>query len=135
VNPRGLVPTLLYDGEVIPESGIVSQFLVDKHPSHLAPPSDAPGGALRRARIAFFVDAYSSKFQSVLQKALGAQTDAEADEAREKAVASLVKEVEPLLKDAKPFFGGSDKLTLAEVSGRDPGCHSTGSGVADGACA
>ncbi|KAH8636149.1 hypothetical protein IG631_07983 [Alternaria alternata] len=25
------------------------------------------------------------------------------------------KEIEPLLKDAKPFFGGSQKVTLAEV--------------------
>lgn len=25
------------------------------------------------------------------------------------------KEIEPLLKDAKPFFGGSEKVTLAEV--------------------
>jgi glutathione S-transferase len=27
----------------------------------------------------------------------------------------LVKEVEPLLKDAGPYFGGSETLTLAEV--------------------
>lgn len=25
------------------------------------------------------------------------------------------KEIDPLLKDAKPFFGGSEKPTLAEV--------------------
>ncbi len=30
-------------------------------------------------------------------------------------VAAAVKELEPLLQDAKPFFGGSDKITLAEV--------------------
>ena len=39
--------------------------------------------------------------------------------AKEKEVAALVdvivKEVEPQLKDAKPFYGGSSKLTLAEV--------------------
>jgi glutathione S-transferase len=27
----------------------------------------------------------------------------------------VAKEIEPLLKDAKPFFGGSQKVTLAEV--------------------
>ncbi len=27
----------------------------------------------------------------------------------------LAKEIEPLLKDAKPFFGGKEKMTLAEV--------------------
>jgi glutathione S-transferase len=30
-------------------------------------------------------------------------------------VSVVGKEIEPLLKDAKPFFGGSDKVTLAEV--------------------
>ena len=31
-------------------------------------------------------------------------------------VAMLEKEIEPLLKDAKPFFGGSERMTMAEVS-------------------
>lgn len=30
-------------------------------------------------------------------------------------VAALKKEIEPLLADAKPFFGGSEKMTMAEV--------------------
>jgi hypothetical protein len=44
------------------------------------------------------------------------------EEARTAAAAqfvdAVVKEVEPLLADAAPFFGGSSKLTLAEVRGR-----------------
>lgn len=47
-------------------------------------------------------------------KLLGATPD-EAGGVVETAIAALVKEVEPLLQDAKPFFGGSDRLTLAEV--------------------
>lgn len=31
------------------------------------------------------------------------------------AVAAIEKEIEPLLKDAAPFFGGSKQLTIAEV--------------------
>lgn len=43
------------------------------------------------------------------------------DKAEQKALAAefvekLTKEIEPLLKDVAPFFGGSKKLTLAEVS-------------------
>ncbi|EEY21554.1 conserved hypothetical protein [Verticillium alfalfae VaMs.102] len=53
INPRGLVPALSYNGEIITESGIVAQFLADAHPSHLLPASDAKDGALRRARINF----------------------------------------------------------------------------------
>ncbi|KAL2015542.1 hypothetical protein VTK56DRAFT_5253 [Thermocarpiscus australiensis] len=115
INPRGLVPTLSYNGEIIVESAIVAQFLADAYPSHLVPPSDAPGGALRRARIALFVDAFTSKFNSPLVGLYTAKTDEERETVVEKAVAGLVKEVEPRLADANPFFGGSDKLTLAEV--------------------
>jgi len=38
----------------------------------------------------------------------------------EKLLDAVAKEVEPLLQDAKPFFGGSEKLTLAEVSATFP---------------
>lgn len=49
-----------------------------------------------------------------------AQKDTEEEkEALVKDFVSIVgKEIEPLLKDAAPFFGGSDKLTLAEVGRR-----------------
>lgn len=115
INPRGLVPTLIYNGETIPESGIVAQFLADQHPSHLVKTSSEPGGALQRARINFFVDAFVNKVTPSLGASIRAKDDAEKTEAADKLVAGLVKEVEPLLKDAAPFFGGSSKLTLAEV--------------------
>jgi glutathione S-transferase len=120
INPRGLVPALSYNGEIIIESAIVAQFLTDVYPSHLVPASNAPGGALRRARIALFVDAFSTKFNSVLFGLFSAKTEEDIQAIVEKAVAGLVKEVEPLLADASPFFGGSDKLTLAEVSAGVP---------------
>lgn len=44
-----------------------------------------------------------------------AKTDAEAEEAAAEFVKQLAKEVEPLLADAAPYFGGSKTLTLAEV--------------------
>lgn len=49
---------------------------------------------------------------------LRATSDAERDAAAEQAVVAIQKEVEPLLASTEgkgPFFGGSDKLTLAEV--------------------
>lgn len=118
INPRGLVPSLRFNDEIITESGIVSQFLADAYPSHLVPPSNSVEGALRRARIAFFVDTFFTKFQSHLSKFVFAKTEADANAGVEAALAGLVKEVEPLLQDAKPFFGGAEKLTLAEVSTR-----------------
>jgi glutathione S-transferase len=110
------VPSLRYNGETITESAIIAQFLADAHPSHLVLPSNAPGGALQRARIGFFVDASISQVVANLVAFIGAKTDAEGATHIEAYIEGVVKELEPLLKDAKPFFGGSDNLTLAEVS-------------------
>lgn len=46
-----------------------------------------------------------------------AQSAEEKDKCAEAFVAAVVKEVEPCLGGAEggPFFGGSDRLTLAEV--------------------
>lgn len=119
INPRGLVPTIIHNGETITESAIVAQFLVDAYPTQsktLLPASSDPNGALIRARISFFADTYSSKVQGHLSRAIyRGTTDEEISSAVDDAVAGIVKEVEPLLKNAAPFFGGSDKLTFAEV--------------------
>jgi glutathione S-transferase len=117
VNPRGLVPSLSYNGTILTESAIVAQFLADQDSSSALVPSPGTAeGALARAKIGFFVDTFFSKFQSPLFKLFSAKTDADQEAAADAALAGLVKEVEPLLSDAAPFFGGSEKLTLAEVS-------------------
>ncbi|KAJ6119906.1 hypothetical protein N7523_004186 [Penicillium sp. IBT 18751x] len=118
VNPRGLVPSLSYNGNIITESGIVAQFIADAHPSHLLPPSGPAENALYRARVAFFVDAFFSKVVPYLFTSIKSASEEERDAAAEELVAAAVKEIEPLLADTEgkgPFFGGSDKLTLAEV--------------------
>jgi len=115
INPRGLVPSISYDGEIFTESAVVSWLIADAYPGHLVAASDTPGGPQKRARINFFVDTYFTKFQSSLVKLFGAKTEAEQEPIIKGAVDQLVKELEPLLKDAKPFFGGSDHITLAEV--------------------
>lgn len=115
INPRGLVPSLSFNGEIIIESAIVSDFLANQYPSHLLPAPGSPDAAIKRARIDLFVDAWITKFQQPLFKIYSAKTDEELAPVIETAVANLVKEVEPRLKDAAPFFGGSDKLTQAEV--------------------
>jgi glutathione S-transferase len=119
INPRGLVPTLSYNGVLIPESGIVTQFLADTYadsPKALEPASNTVAGALARAQIAFFVDAFVSKVVSNFYAGLRAKTDEEKNESADKLVAGVVKEVEPLLQNANPFFNGSETITLAEVS-------------------
>lgn len=121
INPRGLVPTLNYDGVIIPESGIVSQFLADAYPKSpsgvtLLPPSNTIIGALQRAQITFFVDAFTSKVIPNFYAGLRAKSDDERTEAADKLVAAVVKELEPLLSSAGPYFGGSSEIGLAEVN-------------------
>ncbi|KAI1413876.1 glutathione S-transferase domain-containing protein [Hypoxylon sp. FL1857] len=115
VNPRGLVPSLEIDGEILTESAIISNFLADAFPSHLLPVSNAPGGALLRARVAFFVDTFFSKVNGNFFKAQSAKTDEEVESFIKEYVDTVVRELEPLLSTAAPFFNGSDKLTQAEV--------------------
>ncbi|KAI0188666.1 glutathione S-transferase domain-containing protein [Xylaria flabelliformis] len=115
VNPRGLVPSLKVDDQIITESAVVSAFLADKFPSHLVPASNDANGPLERARIAFFVDTFMSKVNTNLFPLIMAKSEEERNTLAQKMVDAAVKEVEPLLADAGPFFGGSDKLTLAEV--------------------
>ncbi|KAL2060879.1 hypothetical protein VTL71DRAFT_8931 [Oculimacula yallundae] len=114
INPRGLVPSINYNGEIVTESAIVAQFLVDSHPSHLVKTSTEAGGALQRARIAYFVDAYFSKVNGGFFGVLTAE-GAEKEKLAATFVDNIKKEIEPLLQDAAPFFAGSKKLTLAEV--------------------
>lgn len=121
INPRGLVPAIkysvpgIYDDEIITESSTVSQFLVDSFPSPLMPsPREDPTAPLRRARMQWFIDTFNSKItpqQMALLKAPSAEQSAAVDT----AVAMMEKEIEPLLKDAKPFYGGSEELTFVET--------------------
>ena len=109
------VPGLM-DEEIITESGIVSQFLCDSFPSHLLPATrEDPTAPLRRARINFFVDTWNTKVSSYQIGVIRAQPGAEKEEKCKEWVALIEKEIEPLLANASPFFGGSKELTFAEV--------------------
>ncbi|WPB04066.1 uncharacterized protein RHO25_008710 [Cercospora beticola] len=112
INPRGLVPSLkisvegIYSDEIITESAVVAQFLADSFPEKgkgasilpaLGARGDGPRAPLERARIKFF-------------------TETEEKERKvEEWVKAVEKEIEPLLEGAKPFFGGKEEVTMAEV--------------------
>lgn len=115
INPRGLVPSLVHGDDIITESAVVANFLADAYPSHLIPASSDPNGPLTRARVAFFADTFSSKLVGPLFKGVFAPSEEEASRTFGEFVDVLVKEVEPLLVDAAPFFRGSEQLTMAEV--------------------
>lgn len=106
----------MFDEEIITESAIVAQFLADSFPSHLLPASrESPDAPLRRARIGFFVDTWGSKVGANWFQVIKADSRSEKQQKVDEWVAVVKKEIEPLLAGAKPFFGGSEKLTFAEV--------------------
>jgi len=85
-------------------------------PSHLLPPSlSTPESPLVRARISFFVDAWFSKVSSFTYPIYLKNTLEEKEEEAKKMVAAIEKEIEPLLKNANPFFNGANQMTMAEV--------------------
>ncbi|KAK1045098.1 hypothetical protein LTR74_018204 [Friedmanniomyces endolithicus] len=121
INPRGLVPSIKYsvpdllDEEIVTESAIVCQFLCDSYPSNLLPASkESPTSALTRARMHFFCDTWATKvstFQFAVMRAEASEKESKAEE----WAAVIEKDIEPLLANANPFFGGSKELTFAEV--------------------
>ncbi|CUS15559.1 unnamed protein product [Tuber aestivum] len=115
INPRGLVPSIKYNDQIIIESSIVATFLAELKENHLVPFPGTPEAALKRARINFFVDTYINKAQPLIQSAIATADIAKKAEYANQFVEVIEKQLAPLLADAKPFFGGNSKLTLAEV--------------------
>jgi len=121
VNPRGLVPAMRIaspkiGGEhILIESHIIVQFLADILPGSLSPPSSNPIGAIYRARLNYFIDTWNTKVGSFMFNMFRATTSQTKESLSREWVAAVKKEIEPLLEDAKPYYGGSSKMTLAEV--------------------
>ena len=121
VNPRGLVPSLkfsngLLEDEIITESAVVSTFLADSFPKNgFHPPShESPTSALTRARMSFFVDTFINKVNTFMYPILLADGK-EKEEQATRLTEAVKKDIEPLLANAGPFFGGSKVMTLADV--------------------
>ena len=64
--------------------------------------------------MSFFVDTFFNKVNTYMLQLLLAAGN-ENEELAGKMADAAKKEVEPLLSDAGPFFGGSKTMTLADV--------------------
>ncbi|KIW54186.1 hypothetical protein PV05_06563 [Exophiala xenobiotica] len=141
LNPRGLVPVFQYTGTpssttlTLTESSHIVSFLTDLYPSHLTPaislstststssspsPSSSPDDiaiakAHLRYRMSFFIDTFFSKVNPYMFKLVGADNDEAQAKLVDECIALLEKEIEPLLADASPYFGGSDRITIVEA--------------------
>ena len=65
--------------------------------------------------MGFFVDTYFNKVNPIMFKLLGADTVEKQEQKADEIVAMVEKEIEPLLKDADPYFGGRKEITVVEV--------------------
>jgi len=118
INPNGMVPALVYNDLVLTESGLICEFLANLYPSHLLMPSSDPESALQRFKIGFFVDTYFSKAHKFFDSTVFSHESGAKTERANEYIEAITKYVEPLLTDSAPFFGGSERPTLAEVSDR-----------------
>jgi glutathione S-transferase len=100
---------------ILIESEIIVQFLADAVPGPLAPPSNTPQGAIARARLNYFIDTWNTKIGSYMFNMFRAAKIDAREALSSEWVAAVKKEIEPLLTDANPYFGGSSSMTLAEV--------------------
>lgn len=118
-NQRGLVPSLhIKYGAVdalVTESDIITQCLVDGFPSHLSPAKGSIEAALFHARTMFFVNTWVTKVHDRGMQQMRLQSEEEKEALVDSIVETIKTEIEPLLEDAAPFFGGSAKPTLAEI--------------------
>jgi len=107
------------------ESGLVVQYLIDAFPdlsSHIIPQAKDPKSAYDRYTINLLVDTWMNKINSKwFSTLLMTGTDEVAGKADE-LFEAIKTQFEPMLATSissgkGPFAGGSERLTLLEVSG------------------
>lgn len=105
INPRGLVPVLIYQGKSIYESPVCIEFVEDLHPEKA--PHLLPKDAYLKAKARLLADTLSKKIIPNFFKTLMRQTTEEQNEGKE----ALVKGVIELMRDADdtgPFLLGAE---------------------------
>lgn len=115
LNPRGLVPTLEYNGKPLFESNVICELLEEAYPNH--GPHLLPDDLYERARMRIWIDFFTSRFIPAYHRFLQYQPqqasfeDAGLREKREELLTQIktfTKEMSP----AGPFFMGSEPTLI-----------------------
>ena len=115
LNPRGLVPTLEFDGKPLYESNVICQLLEEAYPTH--GPSLLPKDLYERARMRIWIDFFTSKFIPAYHRFLQYQPgDASFDdpglaEKREEFL-TQVKTFTKEMHQEGPFFIGPEPTLI-----------------------
>ena len=102
INPKGLVPSLVYHGRNLYESQVILEFLEDIHPEHSLFPKDPFDKALAR----LWMDHVAKKICPVFFKVILAQEKSKQKEAEEELLKGITTFVEAM-DDSGPYFFGS----------------------------
>ena len=109
LNPRGLVPTLEYEGKPLYESTVICEFLEDAYPDHGI--KLLPSNPFMRARMRIWIDFVGTRvipaFHRFLQFQPGQQGEKTIEDVREEFLGTL-KEFAAAMDEEGPFFLGRD---------------------------
>ena len=108
LNPRGLVPTLQYDGKPLFESNVICEFLEDTYPDHGSRlmPADPYQRARARIWIAYCTSSIIPAFHRYLQ--FQPLSDKEGLEAARDDFLGTLKTLAKEMDPRGPFFSGAD---------------------------
>ena len=109
LNPRGLVPTLEYDGKPLYESTVICEFLEDTYPDRSLRPKDKYDVAKGRIWQGFVETRVVPAFHRFLQwQPEGKKT---IDEVREEFLSMILQFVEAMDSEG-PYFFGKDPMLV-----------------------
>jgi len=111
INPIGKIPVLQTDdGQLLPESSVICEYLEDVHPAVPGLPGSAPDKARARL-IARVYDLYAAAHSTTLMRQIGvADADPKAREAALAGLAAGLGHVERLMADAAYAAGARPSL-------------------------
>lgn len=110
LNPRGLVPTLEYDGKPLYESTVVVDFLEEAYPDHGSVPL-YPKDPYEKARQRIWIDYVTSRIIPAYHRFLQFQTEEGGKEGFEKVKSEFLGHLREWIKEADPegpFFAGKE---------------------------
>ena len=117
LNPKGLVPTLEFDGKPLYESTIICEFLEDQYPNHglTLLPSDAFEKAKMRIWINYVTTEVVTGFHRFLQYQSGQAPDSLNDVRQE--YLNTLKQLTQAMNKEGPFFLGKEPMLIDFVLG------------------
>jgi glutathione S-transferase len=110
LNPTGMVPALqLDDGEVLPESAVIGEFLEDRFPEPALRPAD-PAGRARMRLLVHFTDLY------IVPPLVGLFKQVNPAERDASVVAARIEELRPRYDQLAGFMGPGPYAVGAELT-------------------